>query len=148
MYVYVYVRICIHIIYVYIYVLKDGYPLCRIMIQNYRSLLQNIVSFLGLFCKRDLRPEGHVSSLLNHSFIQLHVSSAEYRLFVKIIGLFCKRALGKRRYSAEGTCNWMKESFSYMSLLSFAEYRLFPRALLQKRPMILGSLLMVATPYL
>jgi len=30
---------------------------------------------------------------------------------------------------------------------SFAEYRLFYRALLQKRPMILRSLLIVATPY-
>ena len=29
---------------------------------------------------------------------------------------------------------------------SFAEYRLFYRALLQKRPIILGSLLIVATP--
>jgi len=31
--------------------------------------------------------------------------------------------------------------------LSFAEYRLFYRALLQKRPMILRSLILVATPY-
>ena len=32
--------------------------------------------------------------------------------------------------------------------VSFAEYRLFYRALLQKRPMILKSLLIVATPYM
>ena len=31
--------------------------------------------------------------------------------------------------------------------VSFAEYSLFYRALLQKSPMILGSLLIVATPY-
>jgi len=31
--------------------------------------------------------------------------------------------------------------------VSYAEYRLFYRALLQKRPMFLGSLLIVATPY-
>jgi len=31
--------------------------------------------------------------------------------------------------------------------VSFAEYRLFYRALLQKRPIILKSLLIVATPY-
>jgi len=32
--------------------------------------------------------------------------------------------------------------------VSFAEYRLFYRSLLQKRPMICRSLLIVATPYL
>jgi len=36
---------------------------------------------------------------------------------------------------------------SLISSLSFAEYRLFYRALLQKRPVILRSLLIVATPY-
>jgi len=29
-----------------------GWP--RLVPSNYRSLLQNIVSFIGLFCKRDL----------------------------------------------------------------------------------------------
>ena len=33
------------------------------------------------------------------------------------------------------------------ALVSFAKYRLFCRALLQKRPIILRSLLIVATPY-
>jgi len=32
--------------------------------------------------------------------------------------------------------------------VSFAEYRLFYRALLQKRPVLLRSLLIVATPYM
>jgi len=32
--------------------------------------------------------------------------------------------------------------------VSFTEYRLFYRALLQKRPIILRSLLIVATPYI
>jgi len=36
---------------------------------------------------------------------------------------------------------------SFKLQVSFAEYRLFNRALLQKRPIILRSLLMVATPY-
>ena len=35
----------------------------------------------------------------------------------------------------------------YIGIVSFAEYSLFYRALLQKRPVILRSLLIVATPY-
>jgi len=35
---------------------------------------------------------------------------------------------------------------THVAVVSFAEYRLFYRALLQKRPMILRSLLIVATP--
>ena len=36
---------------------------------------------------------------------------------------------------------------SLENIVSFAEYGLFYRALLQKRPIILRSLLIVATPY-
>jgi len=43
---------------------------------------------------------------------------------------------------------WLRLVGSLKSYVSFAEYRLFYRALLQKRPMILRSLLIVATPYL
>jgi len=132
------------------------------------------------------------------------------RLF-KMIGLFCKRALQKRRYSAKEpynckeptnrshricaiwlihtcamthsyvwhdslicvtwlipTCNmprsyvwydsficvtrlpsmgWVRIVGSFKLQVSFAEYSLFYRALLQKRPMILRSQLIVATPY-
>jgi len=39
-------------------------------------------------------------------------------------------------------------SFWMELCVSFAEYRLFYRALLQKRPVILRSLLIVATPYI
>jgi len=43
---------------------------------------------------------------------------------------------------------WLRLLGSLKLQVSFAEYRLFYRALLQKRPVILRSLLMVATPYL
>jgi len=43
---------------------------------------------------------------------------------------------------------WLRLVGSLKFLVSLAEYRLFYRALLQKRPIILRSLLMVATPYL
>jgi len=47
-------------------------------------------------------------------------------------------------YTAMG---WLRLVVSLKSYISFAEYRLFYRALLQKRPVILRSQLMVATPY-
>jgi len=42
---------------------------------------------------------------------------------------------------------WLRLVSSFKLYVSFAEYSLFYRALLQKRPMILRSLLIVATPY-
>ena len=50
-----------------------------------------------------------------------------------------------------GDCNtmgWLRWVGSIKLQVSFAEYHLFYRALLQKRPIILRSLLIVATPYL
>ena len=43
---------------------------------------------------------------------------------------------------------WLRLEGSFKLDVSFVEYRLFYRALLLKRPMILRSLLIVATPYL
>ena len=42
---------------------------------------------------------------------------------------------------------WLRLVGSFKIWVSFAEYRLFDRALLQKRPITLWSLLIVATPY-
>jgi len=42
---------------------------------------------------------------------------------------------------------WLRWVGSLKSQVSFTEYRLFYRALLQKKPIILRSLLIVATPY-
>jgi len=42
---------------------------------------------------------------------------------------------------------WLRWVDSFRLWVSFAEYSLFYRALLQKRPMFLGSLLIVATSY-
>ena len=46
-----------------------------------------------------------------------------------------------------GHMEWLRLVGSLKLYVSFAEYRLFYRALLQKRPIILRSLLIVATPY-
>jgi len=45
------------------------------------------------------------------------------------------------------TMGWLRLIGSFKLYVSSAEYRLFYRALLQKRPMILRSLLVEATPY-
>ena len=42
---------------------------------------------------------------------------------------------------------WLRLIGSLKLKVSFTEYSLFDRALLQKRPIILRSLLIVATPY-
>ena len=49
---------------------------------------------------------------------------------------------------ASGLMWWLRWVGSIKLQVSFAEYHLFYRALLQKRPIILRSLLIVATPYL
>ena len=78
---------------------------------------------------------------------------------IKILGLFCKRALDilqKRPVQSytytskrgQARCMWWLRLVGSLKLqVSFAEYRLFNRALLQKRPKNLRSLLIVATPY-
>ena len=63
-------------------------------IQNSRSLLQNIVSSIGLFCKRDLNFEGaytthiHTNQSESHRQVRIHkvqVSLAEYCLFYRAL---------------------------------------------------------------
>ena len=82
---------------------------------------------------------------------------------LKITSLFCKRALLKRLYSAKEPYDFKEptnrsnpirdrgcrasESRLLKLQVSFAEYRLFYRALLEKRPIILRNLLIIATPY-
>jgi len=51
------------------------------------------------------------------------------------------------RIASSRGMGWLRLVGSLKSWFSFAEYSLFYRALLQKRPIILRSLLIVATPY-
>jgi len=52
------------------------------------------------------------------------------------------------RLSYNSCMGWLRVVGSLKFQVSFAEYRLFYRALLQKRPVILRSLLIVVAPYL
>jgi len=58
-----------------------------------------------------------------------------------------EKSSGRVRYT-NGCMRWLRLVGFLKLQVSFAEYRLFCRALLQKRLIILRSLLIVATPYM
>jgi len=75
---------------------------------------------------------------------------------LKILGLFCRISSLLQGSFAEETYNFkapthrshpIRGVVALKLYVSFAEYSLLYRVLLQKRPIILGSLLVVATPY-
>ena len=87
--------------YIYIY-------LCVAL--KYRSLLQNIVCFIGLFCKRDPYIQYIYTYMCRvHSVFfvtcRCWYGVATISRLLKILCLFCKRALKKRRYVAKETYN-------------------------------------------
>ena len=96
------------------------------------SLLQNIVSFIGLFCKRDLWNMCWTfwDILPEWDWLCVYVA-------VEIL---------KRQLATKSGMGWLRLVGSLKSQVSFAECCLFYRAFLQKRPIILRSLLIVATP--
>ena len=90
------------------------------LLKNYRSLSQNIVAFIGLFCKRDIclrestnRSHLYIDNLMDNIYI---LTYATYNLFTR-----------------------MKTSYDPDHMMRIAEYSLFRRALLQKRPIFLGA---------
>jgi len=86
---------------------------------------------------------------------KLYVSFAEYRLFCRallqkrpVILRRLREAATRSKYEKqlqEATMGWLRLVGSFKLYVSFAEYRLFCRALLQKRPVILRSLRKAAT---
>jgi len=83
------------------------------------------VSFAKEPCKRDYILQKRPYSYGHCSDIVMHISSDS-----KLTGM-----------------GWLQLVGSFKLQVSFAEYSLFCRALLQKRPIIWRSLLIVATPY-
>ena len=142
----------------------------------YRCLLQNIVCFIGLFCKRDPLFERaywfvatmcicvwQVDIFMSQMIVSYGVAMVSR--IDKIIGFFCRilsllqGSFAKQTYdfidptsrshpiSQRLTMGWLQWVGSFKFLVSFAEYRLLYRTLLQKRPIIWRSLLIVATSY-
>ena len=86
--------------------------------------ISRLLTIIGLFCR--------ISSLLQGSFAK------ETHNF---------KELTNRSHPITNVCmGWLRLVGSLQLQVSFAECRLFYRALLQRRPIILRSLLIVATP--
>jgi len=100
----------------------------------------------------------HVRVHVRSAHIYLHICAFTYTHIVdggcygvatigrllKIISLFCKRALSKRQYSAKETYDFKEPTtcshpIRASTMVSFAECSLFNGALLQKRPVNLRS---------
>jgi len=142
-----------------------------------RSLLQNIVSFIGLFKFKGWDVEAflvRVTSRERHDIIYIYIHICIYiyiyiyictympswyvyhMSYIYITGkditgkdVWLVTSTSRLRERHHGTTmGWLRLVGSLKLQVSFTEYRLFYRALLQKRPTILRSLLIVATPYL
>jgi len=123
---------------------NDYCRLFGVFLQDVLCISNVAVYFIGLL--------NSLSVIYSHSlckYSRRDYGLTDYRLFV-IIGLFCKRALQKRRYSAKETYNFdyglnvyqlrgLYTMYTTKLYVSFAEYRLFYRALLQNRPIIFGD---------
>jgi len=67
---------------------------------------------------------------------------------LEILALVRLESHGGFRLESHGVMGWLRLVGSSKLWVSLAEYSLFCRALLQKRHIILRSLLIVATPYM
>jgi len=129
--------------------------------QPNRHLFKKIAQCVMIRAHWAVFPYGHMGWLRLVGSLKLQVSFAEYRLFYR--ALLQKRPIFKIAlcvqcvmirahwavfpYQRYGHMGWLRLVGSLKLQVSFAEYRLFYRALLQKRPIFLRSLLIVAIPY-
>jgi len=84
-----------------------------------------------------VRPSTCAPTLLCSPLVSSSETEAEHSMYS------CTRVITRFR----GAMGWLRLVGSLKLQVSFAEHRLFYRALLQKRPIILRSLLLEATPY-
>ena len=126
--------------------------------QPNRHLFKKIAQCVMIRAHWAVFPYGHMGWLRLVGSLKLQVSFAEYRLFYR--ALLQKRPIFKIAqcvmirahwavfpYQRYGYMGWLRLLGSFKLQVSFTEYRLFYRALLQKRPIFLRSLLIVAIPY-
>jgi len=141
----------IHILFL-IFIAHVSLNLVRILScpSNHRSLLQNIVSFIGLFCQRDL----YMGWLQLVGSIKLQVSFAKetYKrendrsllqkrhVSLNLVGILSCVCLHRGM-------GWLQLVGSIKLQVSFAKKTYKRDNILQKRPVILSILLPVATPY-
>jgi len=131
-----------------------------------RLFLQKSPIISGYFAERDVRLKAScaVSSPCNHVLQRLNSSGGDevVKECKKLLALLQKETCDLRlpmhlrhpvtisattqRQRRRWGMGWLRLVGSLKLQVSFAEYSLFYRALLQRRPMILRSLVIVATP--
>jgi len=130
---------------------------------NFVSLLQNIVSFIGLFCntchiRRIIRtwPSFWREAPANYRSLLQKIPKKETVFYKETIFFWSHHSYGIMaiiaKIETEGATSRMgmgclRSLGSIKSWVSFAEYGLFYRAVLPKRPTILSISLTKATPY-
>jgi len=82
-----------------------------------------------------------------YTHIYIYIYTYTYVRIYSINATLTKRQHGAGSCPTEDDMGWLRLVDSLKWKVSLAEYRLFCRALLQKRLIILRSLLVVATPY-
>jgi len=109
---------------------------------NYQYMLQ--------IQKAPTQPSPLPKMCVPHTCVCVSVCNDKY-LFVCVNKYVCTHFNVRCRYDGTHTAiapmGWLRLVGSIQLQVSFAEYSLFYRALLQKRPVILSILLTVATPY-
>jgi len=108
--------------------------------------------------RHDVDADGEPCNTLQHTATYCNIlqNTALHCNILQRIAMHCKALqytatqYNTLQRTATGMCRamgWLRLVGSLKLQVSFAEYRLLYRALLQKRPVILWSLLIVATPY-
>jgi len=88
-----------------------------------------------------------IYKLKNVLFSYLQVEECSILVYPKWRNTLFNRMLQVKKSSIQSCMGWLRLVGSLKLQVSFAEYSLFYRAVLQKRPIILRSLQVVATPY-
>ena len=138
-YVYVYIYICIYVfiyifIYICIYIYIYIYTYVYIYIDMYCVSMARHIEM----CARveTLKAEILILKACIFSHTSAHPSISTVHPYSHTHTICQTRAMG-----------WLQVVGFFKFYISFAEYRLFYRALLQKRPTILRSLIIEANPY-
>jgi len=125
----------------------------RCVINHSHVTYERIMSHMNESCHIQMCRGMHerVMSHMNHS-CQTWMSHLTYEWVMSHMNESCHIWMSHVTYETmtchEWTMGWLRLVGSSKLQVSIAEYSLFHRALLQKRPIMLRSLRLVATPYL
>jgi len=103
------------------------------------ATISRLLKSIGLFCRLSSLSYGYFAKDTHDFKEPTNRSHLIQHMYVKIF--VCTYIC---------SCKWhtqVQRMYVQISVCTYADYRLFHRALLQKRPIILRSLLIVATPY-